>query len=135
MLDLPYNPFSSDLSRQPCPLPGCAGHLMREALPSGSIQLLCTDCEFASVLKPSGQAPGYTVLDHYPRRTLIEEKASTSPSTCRVPDCGSPPIGPAHGLCNRHYLRWKRAGKPDLDRFVADQELTASLAEGRESHD
>jgi integrase len=36
---------------------------------------------------------------------------------CRVPGCVR--AGRGGGLCNGHYMRWRTAGKPDLDRFAA----------------
>jgi hypothetical protein len=36
---------------------------------------------------------------------------------CRVPDCVRP--GRGRGLCNAHHMRWRKAGRPDLDHFAA----------------
>ena len=36
---------------------------------------------------------------------------------CRVPDCAR--VDRGRGLCNAHHMRWRTAGKPDLDHFAA----------------
>lgn len=67
MLTMLCNPFTDDLSRQTCPLPGCPGHLRRERVAGAEgEQLRCTDpgCRFAVKLAecPEGAAAGRALL-------------------------------------------------------------------------
>lgn len=46
-------------------------------------------------------------------------------SICRIPGCGHGQAGA--GLCSTHLLRWRRAGRPDVDAWVEDQGVVATV--------